>query len=445
MKQLSADPFRIPDPIHWSQGMLLTPRHFLELGGRYEMMQQRMATVQPFSWGVLRLRYDQTSLARGVVDITELEAVMPDGTLVQASHGEIAPLTLEKANSGDERSVWLTLPSQPHFAWGGGAARYRVNNGKSGGEAGRLRPIFSLTEEDPSSLFVSLPLFRLTFRTEFSNQYEAPWLSVPEDSSLTRICAGVVELLRSKVGFVTAQIRNPGQSLTGAADLRDKLLSLISGLPVLEAYLNAGRASWHKQGLGHPFPLYLALCAVAGQVALLGSDLAPPEFDAYDHSDLLRCFLRVADFIHSSVNHGISENWAPFQMTRVSDGFELTPTEALTRYRYAEMPWPSVAIGLRVGPGQTKQSVFEWSSRCLIATGDITSIRENRVIGARRSVWVDPPDLTAPPGVLLIAIDKGDRSLDFSEKLHLVGETPLPAEAVLYVRANVLTHKTVGA
>src|SRR5579875_3646847 len=108
MKQTSADPFKIPDPIYWSQGMLLTPRHFLELGGRYEMMQQRMATVQPSSWGVLRLRYDQTSLAKGIVDIAELEAVMPDGTLVQASEGEIAPFTVEKAESGDVRSVWLT-------------------------------------------------------------------------------------------------------------------------------------------------------------------------------------------------------------------------------------------------------------------------------------------------------------------------------------------------
>lgn len=446
MKQMNADPFKIPDPIYWSQGMLLTPRHFLELGGRYEMMQQRMATIQPFSWGVLRLRYDQTSLAKGVIDITELEAVMPDGTLVQASEGEIAPFTVEKAASGDVRSVCLTLPSQPRFACGGVAARYRVINQGKSGEAGHLRPILNLTGETTSSLFVSLPLFRLAFRTEFSNEYEPPWLSVPESSSLTRICAGVVELLRSKIGFLTAQIRNPTQSLTGIAELRDKLLSLISGLPVLEAYLKAGRVSSQQSpGLGHPFPLYIALCAIAGHVSLMGSDLAPPEFDAYDHTDLLACFSRVADFIVRSVNQGISQHWAPFQMSRVNGGFELTPTEAIARYQYSEMPWPSVVIGLRVGPGQTKQSVVEWASRCLIATGDATVNRENRVIGARRTEWADPPDLTAPPGVVLVAIDKGDRSLDFSEKLHLAGDAPLPAEALLYLRATATAQKSARA
>ncbi len=446
MRKMNADPFKIPDPIYWSQGMLLTPRHFLELGGRYEMMQQRMATLQPFGWGVLRLRCDPASLAKGVVDISELEAVLPDGTLVQTNEGEIAPFTVEKAESGDVRPVWLTIPSQPSFSSSGGAARYRVIDQDAAAETGRLRPIMNLSAQPPSSLFTSLPLFRLTFRTEFSNEYEPPWLSVPENSAIARICSGVVELLRSKIGFLTAQIRNPAQSLTGIAELRDKLLSLIAGLPVLEAYLNAGRgSSAQDRAIGHPFPLYVSLWAIAGHVSLLGSELTPPEFDAYDHTDLLRCFSRVAEFITASVNHGISEHWAPFQMVRTAVGFELTPSEAVAGYKYSDIPWPSVVIGFRVGSGQTRQSVLEWASRCLIATGDVTAIRENRVIGARRSEWADPPDLTAPPGVVLVAIEKGDRSLDLSDKLHIAGDAPLPAEAVLYLRAKPAAQKSARA
>ena len=62
--------------------------------------------------------------------------------------------------------------------------------------------------------------------------------------------------------------------------------------------------------------------------------------------------------------------------------------------------------------------------------------RENRVRGAGRSEWEDPPDLTPPAGVLLFAIDKGDHSLNLKEKLHLLGDSPLPAEAILFVRQH---------
>ena len=42
---------QIPDPVQWDQGLLLTPRHFLELAGRYERLQQETALLQPFAWG----------------------------------------------------------------------------------------------------------------------------------------------------------------------------------------------------------------------------------------------------------------------------------------------------------------------------------------------------------------------------------------------------------
>jgi type VI secretion system protein ImpJ len=233
------------------------------------------------------------------------------------------------------------------------------------------------------------------------------------------------------MGFLVAQIRNPAQALAGVSDLRGRLRSLVAGLPVLEALLGGGHAS---QRFGHPFALYQALCAVAGNVALLAHDLVPPEFPPYDHCDLLVSFRRVASFIELAVNQGISEEWVPCRFEPVSGGFELTPSEALSQYKPNSVQWPAIVIGLRIGPEQTRTTVLEWAERCLIASGDITSKRENRVRGAGRKEWSNAPDLAPPAGVLLFAIDKGDETINFEEKLHLVGSAPVPAEAILFVR-----------
>jgi type VI secretion system protein ImpJ len=372
---------------------------------------------------------------------------MPDGTLISAGPNEIAALTLDEPQSTSVQMIWVTVPAERAFTWDGPTARYRAVNGHGPKAICRLRPTLTLYCDKPPQRFVSIPILRLEcsqYSTKFLNNYEPPWLTVPGDSGLAEICAKLVALIRSKIDFLLAQVRNPSQALSGVAELRDKLRSLISGLPVLEAHLNVGRNGpvgsqsiangVQDPGCGRPFELYMALCSMAGHVALLGHDLVPPEFSPYDHCDLLGCFKRVADFIETAVNQGISEQWTPCRFDSVAGGFEMTPSEALAEYKPNTMPWPSLVIGLRIGPEQTRQTVLDWAERCLIATGDVAAKRANRVRGAGRKEWANPPDLTPPAGVLLFAIDKGDETLNLEEKLNLLGDAPLPAEAILFVR-----------
>lgn len=419
----------IPDPVQWDQGMLLTPQHFLELAGRYEMLQQNMAMLQPFNWGVLRFEYDKTRIGGGSVVVRELEAVMPDGTFISAAEEDIEPLTLDKSQHATQ-SVYLAIPAQRNFSWNGSAARYQLSRARKGGAGAipRLRPILHLRNELPPPRFVSIPLLRLEFTTEFVNRFEPPWIAVPRSSEVFTLCSGVASLIRGKIGFLTAQINSPGQSLTGVPELRDRLRNLVSGLPVLEALLHAGQC--------HPFALYTSLCSIAGHVSLMARDLTPPSFQPYNHCDLLTCFGEVADFIDAAINYGVSEHWSPFRFSVSKEGFRLEPVAALAHYKISEMRWPSLVIGLRVGAGQDKRHILEWGERCLIATGDVMTKRENRVRGAGRHLWADPPDLAPPAGVHLFAIDKDDRSLDLEDVLHLVGDSPLPAEALLYVRQS---------
>src|SRR5262249_10674726 len=62
-----------------------------------------------------------------------------------------------------------------------------------------------------------------------------------------------------------------------------------------EAYAMMGTL-FFAQGV-HPFPAYVELCRLVGQLAIFGTSRRPPELPKYDHDDLGGCFYRVKQYI----------------------------------------------------------------------------------------------------------------------------------------------------
>jgi hypothetical protein len=74
----------IPDAVQWHEGMLLSPQHFQQADLRNQALQGYMTLLAaPYGWGVIRLRINEAALMAGRFAVTDLEAVMPDGLLVQ--------------------------------------------------------------------------------------------------------------------------------------------------------------------------------------------------------------------------------------------------------------------------------------------------------------------------------------------------------------------------
>ena len=75
---------RVPEAICWHEGMQLLPQHFQLQSLRAEgLAAYYAAAAQPYFWGVTRLELDHSALSTGKVRITALDAVLPDGLLVQ--------------------------------------------------------------------------------------------------------------------------------------------------------------------------------------------------------------------------------------------------------------------------------------------------------------------------------------------------------------------------
>ncbi|MBC7975115.1 MAG: type VI secretion system baseplate subunit TssK, partial [Myxococcales bacterium] len=85
--------------VHWRLGQALLPEHFerQELGLAREI-ELRFAQLAPPAWGVAQIAWDEASLARGILRITQLVAITPRGRVIDMpGNARVAPLDLATA------------------------------------------------------------------------------------------------------------------------------------------------------------------------------------------------------------------------------------------------------------------------------------------------------------------------------------------------------------
>ena len=118
----------LPEAIQWSEGMLLSPQH-LQQNDIYWQRQFRhlFALTQPDGWGLADLAYDEAALAKQVVRVTRLHAVLPDGLVVQypAWHDGALDLDLSQTDWQQQSAlrVSLAVPVRDKGAATPGSAR----------------------------------------------------------------------------------------------------------------------------------------------------------------------------------------------------------------------------------------------------------------------------------------------------------------------------------
>ncbi|NUB17000.1 type VI secretion system baseplate subunit TssK, partial [Azospirillum brasilense] len=107
----------IPDAIDWHDGMLLAPQHFQQQALRHErQLTYHVRQARPFHWGVVHLQVDRVQLVSGLVQVRELEAILPDGIVVDYRAGSDEPPAVgisASAEPGGQPQVTITLPV-PH-------------------------------------------------------------------------------------------------------------------------------------------------------------------------------------------------------------------------------------------------------------------------------------------------------------------------------------------
>jgi type VI secretion system protein ImpJ len=455
----------IPDAIQWHEGLLLTPQHFQQLSSRHEaLVRYSTSVVAPFCWGIRRLKYDPISLTSGKLEVVELEAVMPDGLVVSHAVGSsqgarpldsegFRPLKVdlsEKEMADTPRTVYLAVAATQIAGSNGDGQRYVPFKGRkvvdefAGGEPReifRLRPQLQLLIEDSlPPKYIGFPLAKVvhngaTFALDKDfvppllslNAGEAPTVAAQR---LADMCSQAASEARERAQYLGKELSRAHSGTERSDDIRFLMLSLVGGLPQLEAVLKIGSA--------HPFTIYLALCAMAGQLAVMRAKMIPDSFAPYNHDDLYASFISVLDSINRSLEEGVPLRYKSFPFIyKPSD--ESGSAAGLFELRF-DGAWMSkrLAIGMKGQRGMSESDVVKWGENCRIGSkGKITSLGQNRITGALRKRVDQVGDILPGDRVVLFSLSAEKDVIEPNEFLQIDNpEGAPPAEIVLHVMDN---------
>ena len=437
------DASAIPDAVQWHEGMVLTAQHFQQADRRHEsLLGYHLSLSTPFHWGVRRIQIDPAALVGGLFRILELEAVLPDGTLVQHDRHRSPSLELRLDQDRDRaalgpRYIYLAIAARRsqaaatgRFASVDGAKVVDENTGEGAMQMPRLRPRPHLTVgARPSPAWSAMPIAQVAFVNEAFTlaPFVPPLVSVETNSELGGRCLGIAARLRQTAAFLSERIEAPAAVMPDARGLvleaERQLRALVVALLPFEAVLYSQRA--------HPLALYTALCGIAGQVAAVGAAV-PPLFDPYDHDKILASFAQVDAFIVRMLDQ-IRVSYAVVPFRYAQGVFSVDLSEG--------MIGETLIVGLRPFPGRNERELAQWMAGSIIGSAvHAQSMRERRVLGPSRERVdrVEELDLLAPRGTVLYRVDMDADVIERHGALTVFntttdGERLRPAEIILYV------------
>jgi type VI secretion system protein ImpJ len=475
----------IPDMLHWYDGMLLLPEHFQAAHRRQEMLGAYLArTVAPHGWGVQAL--DVRIVDNSAVEVLKLDAVMPDGLPVRYRSTDSDEKDHElRAKLGDEQKkalkdrkklmvhvtvrVWSDHLAVRDVGDPDVSDRYRsvegarlerddpdVAHGDAAAEQMRerpwLRPILKLDVGDgagatPSSRYVALPIARLVEGADSKivlDRYEPPRPDIAGAELLLGIAQDVATSLRDKGEFLGRKVERD-RNLAGSVEFgagpavairmrqllsqlemrqrdSDNLRALVRTVPRLEK-LAADRTAG-------PFLLYLTLCDIVGDLAMLGRKLALPKLPDYRHCDPLASFEALKAHIGEMLA-SLAQRYRTLRFDRTEPGrFQLD-------FKPADLG-QTLIVGAERAEGVTEGAIRTWMANAVIATSEhLAEVRPRRISGQVREPIDrdDGLDLSPPAMTSLFRIDPSAEFIDREGKLLVIENknSEGPTAIALYV------------
>ncbi|ACC75057.1 type VI secretion system baseplate subunit TssK [Paraburkholderia phymatum] len=435
----------VTDRIEWFEGMLLSPQHFQQMASRVDsLVAWQTLAAAPFSWGVRRLVLDHGLLPAGLLRVLELDAIMPDGTAVTYSAEAQGAVRLELSLEPFAASLtsgpidfYLVLPVAGTMRRSAQVKRFRSSAGMPvedqvsdapPADIPRLMPNLALAAgELPSAMHVYLRLGSLYRDNEVVRlgEHLPPLLEVARDNPLWTSVASLLGQLRGKAAFVARQTANPSSKVDDRLtqlELKDRLRSLLSALPLAEAVLRTPHL--------HPLSLYLSLASLNGSLAMLKPGGLPPVPPDYDHADPLSVFTPLLRSLRESMSE-VNEAYREHKFEFRHGAFEIA--------LHPDWIGERLVVGLR---GQSDRDLLAWMDGAVIGSQSVyASLRSRRVLGAaRRGIdYAEDLGLRSGSGYLLFEVE-AEHALVLASELLVIGNpnegasAQRPQEMLLFVK-----------
>lgn len=395
-----------PASVLWREGMFLCPQHLQafsrELQGRISVGD---GAGQPGNFGLLSISIDEEALARDVFSISEVSAILRDGTLLSVPfNGRVPQREFAEHFDGPELTVYLGVPAaEENIPQIGDEAerlyRYRVelknvydDNVRDSAREMEFRELCGhlfFGDEDRSG-YECLPIARLVRigKPEPKSAICPDWVG-----SMLR-CAAMPAMVNA-LQDVATRARNQSRDLAATLPDISRLSSVdsasdLTGIIKLQA-VNRSTAVLEQLSRvpdTHPYDAYIELSRVVGELAIFSDDRVTPDLPAYDHVNLNACFSAVLDNIRALLGAQVAVPYDTlrFEPDTEQDGifYVLLPEEWLERN-------PLFYLGVEIDQPQEQAADLVQAGVKLLAPEDLESVLQ----GVLPGVALDPVRL--PP------------------------------------------------
>lgn len=417
---------RLPQSLCWHEGMLLSPQHFQQSDIYWQAQMSNLTTnMGQYRFGILELAIDEARLSDGIVYITRLLAIMPDGLQVDFDAKYDEPLQLplsdvQQLTQNGRVKIQLTVPIRIE----GSASsktdiqRFNVcdsspvkddNTGEGELVVQRLQPILTLqATEHVKEQYVALPLFEVCLVDGGQYQvgrYCPPLMGIRADSFLMEYDSQLSRKpLQQRLQALALAIRKKARQLAGFSEQGEEqfgnqvseqhrlwIRAMVQHLPEFELVTD--------NDISSPWQVYLVMARMIGSICALDSTGIPPKLPKYNHLDCDASLSEAIKYIDSNLNK-VNLRYTSLAFDEGRDGvFTITYDKA----------WQGQDLLIELKPREhlTQGDLVQWLKACRIASNSVyKDLATKRLLGAETE-QIDCDDktgITVPAGHALFYI-----------------------------------------
>ncbi len=330
--------------ILWGEGLFLRPQHFQRQDLYHETRLADFGRcVHPYLWGIRDLKLDNEALAAGVLRITSISGVLPDGEPINAPEADTLPEPVnlgEIENPGSGLSFHVALPYLREFgpnfsgddAAPGQACRYRQHEepapdlytGAIESELSVLKKSLRLlSERDNREQYVSMPVARV--RANSSGGYELdpafipPLLAIRSSAAVYLMLRRLMEILQAKAQALYSYHREPSQNVV---EFRSGDIASFWLLHTINGAYASFQNLFHHPAL-HPERLFHEMLRLAGQLLTFSKAYSLADLPVYNHLHPGPEFGKLDLMIRELIETVISTRYFSIPLNEVKPAFHL--------------------------------------------------------------------------------------------------------------------------
>ncbi|MCC5825375.1 type VI secretion system baseplate subunit TssK [Alkalimonas sp.] len=290
--------------VAWLEGIFLRPQHFQQQE-RYlnHRLQRSCELLTPHGWGLSAIDIDQNKLRFGQFAVNSLDAILPDGYLLELPLVEPAPEPIEIPKACRDELVYLCIAmdksSGRNIAEHGSADITRFayfdadvmdsTQDDLAVETIQLAQVRSFLKRESQERggFISIPLAKIKEVAEegeikLDTKYIPPMLNIQKNNVLCSFLDEVLGMLKQRADALALRIGKGQGTANSIADFL--MLQMLNRYEPELRHLQQNTAT-------HPETLYRSIVALAGELATFTTkEKRAQSFPAYQHQDLTTVF-----------------------------------------------------------------------------------------------------------------------------------------------------------